>query len=579
MQFLRRLGLRLLNRQLTGPGKALLARVRAIAAGDYHATAALQDAGGEWAQLNRAVDVMALAIEQREARLRESEREYRALAEQMPAVIFTADIDPKRGDLYVSPYIETMFGWTPAEWLAEPARWITQVHPDDYEMVVATMNQLRATGGAVSYDHRMRRRDGSTIWVRNEVVRVDDEGGQPLFLQGVLLDITGRKRVDAAIRESEARYRALIETSPDAIMLTSIDDVVMLCNEQAVQLFGFEHMEEMRGKSVLALLRPKDRQREDDSGPAILEAGQIHNVEYTIIRQDGKRIPIEVSASLVQDAAGNAEAVVSVFRDISTRKRSEELVRAKEVAEQASLAKSEFLSRMSHELRTPLNSILGFGYVLQMDSSGLTDDQRESIGHIISSGQQLLKMINEVLDIARIETGHLDLTIEPVPVHEALQTAFDLIQPLASERDITVQVGQAVREDIYVLADEQRLVQILFNLLVNAIKYNVVGGRVTVNYQNSSERMRIEVIDTGKGLPQEKISRLFMPFDRLDAEYTTVEGTGLGLALVKRLVEDMHGSVGVDSIVGHGSTFWFELPSKEIAWQSPIFVKSIPSVA
>ncbi len=255
------------------------------------------------------------------------------------------------------------------------------------------------------------------------------------------------------------------------------------------------------------------------------------------------------------------------------------MVRAKEVAEQASLAKSEFLSRMSHELRSPLNSILGFANVLQRDKRGLDAEQRESIGHIVTGGQQLLKMINEVLDIARIETGRLDLSIEPISVQEALQTAFDLIQPLAGERDITVKVGQEPDEAMYVLADERRLVQVLFNFLANAIKYNVVSGQVTVNCHNIGDYIRIEVIDTGMGLPAEKIGRLFTPFDRLDAEYTTVEGTGLGLALVKRLVEDMHGSVGVASTVGCGSTFWFELPREERAWQSPTFVKSIPSEA
>jgi signal transduction histidine kinase/CheY-like chemotaxis protein len=231
---------------------------------------------------------------------------------------------------------------------------------------------------------------------------------------------------------------------------------------------------------------------------------------------------------------------------------------AKQDAERANLAKSEFLSRMSHELRTPMNAVLGFAQLLELDSPRA--EQRESLGQILKGGRHLLGLIDEVLDISRIEAGHLSVSLEPVPLGDVIHEALDLIHPLAEKWNVRFAGVPARAADRFVLADRQRLKQVLLNFLSNAAKFNRPDGTVTVSVDDvSGERLRLTVTDTGLGIPPAKMARLFTPFDRLGAEETGVEGTGLGLALTRRLVEAMGGTVGADSAVDRGSTFWVEL--------------------
>src|SRR3989441_6562175 len=235
---------------------------------------------------------------------------------------------------------------------------------------------------------------------------------------------------------------------------------------------------------------------------------------------------------------------------------------AEEEADRANRAKSEFLSRMSHELRTPLNAILGFGQVLEMDS--LDKEQRDSVAHILAAGRHLLGLIDEVLDIARIEAGRLTLSLEPVDMRTVLDEVRSLTRPLAEERRVEVRAESPAASDLYVLADRQRLKQVLLNLLSNAVKYNRAGGSIAVWCDTAPEnRLRLNVRDTGLGIPPDKLGRLFTPFERLGAEATGVDGTGLGLALSKGLVDAMGGAIGVESTPGQGSIFWVELRRAE----------------
>ena len=237
--------------------------------------------------------------------------------------------------------------------------------------------------------------------------------------------------------------------------------------------------------------------------------------------------------------------------------RTRELREATAEADRANRAKSEFLSRMSHELRTPLNAILGFGQLLEMDAP--SGRQGESVTHILRAGRHLLGLINEVLDISRIEAGRLQLSLEPVPVRETVGQAMQLVQPSADSLGITL-AAEPIDEGLHVLADRQRLQQVLLNLLANAVKYNRPHGTVRVACDAGDERMRIAVSDAGPGIAADKLARLFVPFDRLGAEATGVEGTGLGLALSKALVDAMRGTLEVESAVGTGSTFAVTLP-------------------
>jgi signal transduction histidine kinase/ActR/RegA family two-component response regulator len=284
--------------------------------------------------------------------------------------------------------------------------------------------------------------------------------------------------------------------------------------------------------------------------------------------KDGHLFPVEVSTSLITVA--DRELVLGIDRNITERKQVEEaLRRTKEMAEDASRAKSEFLSRMSHELRTPMNAILGFAQLLTMSQKDpLTAIQKERVKQIVKGGEHLLDLINEILDISRIEAGRVQISPEPVSIRESIQEALDLTAPLANNRNIQfqLQLNLATDANPYVMADRQRLKQILLNLLSNAVKYNRPGGFVAILCEaRPSDRgtWRISVTDTGPGIASENLPQLFIPFERLSADQSNVEGTGLGLALAKRLVELMKGQIGVESMLGQGSTFWIELPAAE----------------
>jgi signal transduction histidine kinase/ActR/RegA family two-component response regulator len=273
-------------------------------------------------------------------------------------------------------------------------------------------------------------------------------------------------------------------------------------------------------------------------------------VEVLARRQTYATKLVEVRTSALQDALERQS-------ELEAQERS-----ARETAEAANRSKSEFLSRMSHELRTPLNAILGFSQLLQLDD--LSESQDEAVGQITKGGRHLLALINDVLDISRIETGNLTMSQEPVAVADLLGETAALMAPTARTRDIRLTVEESSSAGLHVLADHQRLKQILLNFVSNAVKYNRVGGQVTLGTESiEGGCLRLYVQDDGPGIPTEKLDRLFIPFDRLGAERTQIEGAGVGLALSRRLAEAMGATIGVQSIFGTGSKFWIDLPLTE----------------
>jgi signal transduction histidine kinase len=263
----------------------------------------------------------------------------------------------------------------------------------------------------------------------------------------------------------------------------------------------------------------------------------------------------------LRNSAGEVYAVCGISSDITELKRAQQELLHREELERTTRAKSEFLSRVSHELRTPLNAILGYGQLLEVEP--LNDRQHAGVDMIMKGGRHLLELVDELLEISRIESGEFKVSLRPIDVGAALEEILHLLQPLAAERNVSI-ASRGIEGTPWALADEQRTKQVLLNLLSNAIKYNRSGGCVDVSMADTGAgHLSVRITDTGHGIAPEHLERLFSPFDRLGAEQSPIEGTGLGLALSKLMVEAMHGRLGVESVVDVGSTFVLELPVAE----------------
>ncbi|ULR46934.1 ATP-binding protein [Rhizobium sp. K102] len=376
--------------------------------------------------------------------------------------------------------------------------------------------------------------------------------GQALADASVLL-----KKREADLTESEERFRQLVEGVSDyGIFGLDPNGRVVSWNAGAERITGYQ-AEEIVGQHFSRFYPAETR----ETFPAEeLSKAALHGrteAEGWRLRKDGSRFWSHVVVTALHDDTGRLRGFSKITRDITERKQFEEaLLAAREDAVRASNAKSEFLSRMSHELRTPLNSVLGFAQLLEMD---LTDaDSRESVAQILRAGRHLLSLIDEVLDMARIEAGRMDLAVEPQPVAEVIEEAVSLARPLCGKQQIRIEIIET-EPDLTAFADRRRLLQVLLNLLSNAVKYNRPRGSVTVSHRVLDDRIRIEVSDTGPGIPAERVARLFTPFDRLGAERISQEGTGLGLALSKHLIDAMGGTLGFSYREG-GAAFHVELP-------------------
>ena len=429
-----------------------------------------------------------------------------------------------------------------------------------------------------------------------------------------------RKRAEEAAYQSEKIRSLQFNNSPIGMLLCRMDGSFVDINPACTNIIG-RTVEESLKLSYWDLTPQKYEQQEGEQLKSLEETGRYGPYIKEYIHKNGHLVPVELSGLILE--INNERFIWSSVQDITKRKKAEnEIKTAKLEAEQANLAKSEFLSRMSHELRTPMNSILGFAQLMGMGQ--LNPSHKRGVEHIIKSGKHLLDLINEVLDLSRIEAGKLSLMPEPVKVSVVISETLDIVQNLASAKNVSIGFVQTKVSMYHVLADNQKLKQVLINLVNNAIKYNREGGSVTIECSEfrvsgsklysepetpnselrtlnpkprtlnpklrtlNSEpetlnpesgtrnpepgtlnpepetRIRINIKDTGKGISPEGVEKLFTPFQRIGAELSEIEGTGLGLTVAKKLVEAMHGTIGVESTVGVGSTFWVELPQTKL---------------
>lgn len=382
-------------------------------------------------------------------------------------------------------------------------------------------------------------------------------------------------RRQEALLKTGALQNAILTSANFSIIATDEKGIIQLFNVGAERMLGYQAVEVVNKISPSDIHDPQEvieraRALSLELATTItpgFEAlafkasrGIEDSYELTYICKDGSRFPAIVSITALRDDYGDIIGYLLIGADNSIRKQVElELHNAMAVAEKANLAKSDFLSSMSHELRTPLSAILGFAQLMESGTPPPTVSQKRSIEQILKGGWYLLDLINEILDLAVIESGKLSLSLEPISLPEVMQECRAMIEPQAQKRGIGISFPR-FETPCFVKADRTRVKQVLINLLSNAIKYNAAGGAVVVEYAASTaQRMRISVRDSGQGLTAEQLSQLFQPFNRLGQESSLEEGTGIGLVVSKRLLELMGGAIGVESTVGEGSVFWLEL--------------------
>ena len=475
----------------------------------------------------------------------------------------------------VNPAAERMFGYPATELIGQR---LSLLIPElDQDQSNGSLEYYRASDVAraagLGREVVGQRKQGSVFPLEMAVSEMW-LGGQRYFT-GILRDITARKQAEAALLKAGALQHAILTSANFSIIATDAHGIIQLFNVGAERMLGYSAAEVVNKISPSDIHDPEEVKARADALSVELATpiapgfealafkasrGIEDSYDLTYISKDGSRFPAVVSITALRDDVGAIIGYLLIGTDNSVRKRIEsELKEAVLFAEKANHAKTDFLSAMSHELRTPLNAILGFAQLLESGVPAPLPSQKRNLNQILKAGWYLLELINEILDLALIESGKVSLSQEPVLLAEVMLECRAIIEPQAQKRGITM-AFPSLPIPHFVSADRVRIKQVLINLLFNAIKYNRPGGTVTVDYTlNPPNLMRISIRDTGEGLAPEQLSQLFQPFNRLGKETGTEEGTGIGLVVTKRLIELMEGTIGVESVVGKGSVFWIEL--------------------
>jgi PAS domain S-box-containing protein len=404
-----------------------------------------------------------------------------------------------------------------------------------------------------------RRSDGSEFEMHLSISEFQQTDGR--YFVGAIRDISKSVRIERDLKFSQERLRMSQEFANIGTWDWDLEKDETYWSEIVYCLMG---MESSGGRimdlNFLDYVHPDDREAVRHGLIECLKGNKTFDLTHRVRWSDGTIHWVHEEGDVILNDEGRAIRMVGVMHDVTqTKLREAELISARQNAQKANKAKSDFLSRMSHELRTPLNSILGFAQLLSMSGKHpLSERQAKQVEQISMAGSHLLDLINDILDLEKIEAGHIDLNIEELDISLVIDECLEITETHAR----TMGIGMSVQNShgIYVLADRKRFKQVLLNLLNNAIKYNIQGGFVRLDLVEDQETIRFEIRDNGRGIAKEFKDRIFIPFNRLGAEKTEIEGTGIGLSLTKELVESMKGTINFESEEGQGSCFWFELP-------------------
>ena len=499
-------------------------------------------------------------IKTAEKALRYSEERIRAIVDTTVDGIVT--ITEKGNVQTFNPAAEKIFGYTKDEVIGKNVSMLmpeTYHHEhDSYLSNYVQSGEAKIIG--IGREVTGKRKDGSTFPMELAV-------GQTIIANksmftGIVRDITERKYYENKLKESEARLTFLFAQSPIVTYNCEAhgDFAATFISDNVKELFGYEPSAFTNDPSFwLNNIHPDDVDHVLEDIKILFDVG-YHTHVYRFMLNDGSYVWVEDGLRLICDKEGKPQEIVGYWMNIDDRKQAEsDLIQAKLMAEKANRAKSEFLSSMSHELRTPLNAILGFSQ-LQLLEENLTEDQKVNANEINRAGTHLLQLIGEILDLAKIEAGHIDVEMESLELTAVINDCIAFTESIAMRKSISIKFEQPECNEVFIHADQTRFKQVLLNLLSNAVKYNRDNGIINIFCSKGSEgSIRVSINDTGKGISKENLDSLFQPFNRLGAEFSDIEGTGIGLVITKQLIENMDGRIGVESVVGEGTTFWIEL--------------------
>jgi two-component system, sensor histidine kinase and response regulator len=503
--------------------------------------------------------------------LEESEKKYRALISNIPDATWVVDAQGRVVFANVSPEIESVLGHT-ADLLYERGVnvWLESLHPDDAPRVTQAIQALFEKGEPYDVECRVRAKTGEWIWMHDRAVATREKDGMR-YAHGLLSDITPRKLGEERLRASEERYRMLFQRNLAGILRSTFDGRILELNAAFAQILGYDSAEEVRALRTADLYyEPADR---DPIFDALKAHKSVTNREVKIRRKDGSPAWVIMNLALIDEDGDEGGVVEGIAINITRRKQAEEeLTKAKEAAEAASRAKSEFLANISHEIRTPLNGVIGMTE-LTLDSD-LTSVQREQLNLVKTSAESLLGIINDILDFSKIEAGRLTFDLTSFNLEDLLRDLIRTFSFRAHQKGLELLFETSADVPAIVCGDPDRLRQILTNLVGNAIKFTERGEVIlAVRAEPKGHRevtLHFSVRDTGIGVPLEKQSDIFKAFTQADGSITRrYGGSGLGLSISKRLVEMMGGRIGVESIPGQGSTFQVDTPFILGAHSSP----------